>query len=207
MEIQMKKIVSLILTAALLLGSLMVLTSCDENGEQGAQINVYLGAEVFDFDPTDYYVDSNADQVMSLLYEPLFKLDSNGELQCAGASDYSVDTTERTISISLRTTYWSDEVLVKAEDYIYAWREVLLDPNSPNPAAALLYRNSQKADTRQAFRKSLLPGRIGRWLQFGVCRTTVPAPCKEQCRWCPDWRRIRGSCWCGSGPPDQRPAL
>ncbi len=139
MEIQMKKIVSLLLTAALLIGSLMVLTSCDEETGKGAKINVYLGAEVFDFDPTDYYVDSNADQVMSLLYEPLFKLDKNGEVQCAGAKSYSVDTVTRTISVKLRNTYWSDEVRVKAEDYIYAWREVLLDPNSPNPAAALLY--------------------------------------------------------------------
>ncbi len=139
MEIQMKKIVSLLLAAALLVGSLMMFTSCDETKDQGAKINVYLGAEVLDFDPTDYYVDSNADQVMSLLYEPLFKLDKDGNVKCAAAKEYSVDTVERIITVQLRNTYWSDEVRVKAEDYIYAWREVLLDPNSPNPAAALLY--------------------------------------------------------------------
>ena len=139
MEIQMKKIVSLLLTAALLIGTLMTLTSCDEDTGKGAKISVYLGAEVFDFDPSDYYVDSNADQVMSLLYEPLFKLDKNGDVKCAGAKDYSVDTVNRIITVKLRHTYWSDEVRVKAEDYIYAWREVLLDPNSPNSAAVLLY--------------------------------------------------------------------
>ncbi len=139
MENQMKKIVSLLLTVALLIGTLMVLTSCDETGGQGAEINVYLGEEVYDFDPTDYYVDSNADQVMSLLYEPLFKLDADGNVKCAGAKEYNVNTVNRTITVKLRHTYWSDEVRVKAEDYIYAWREVLLDPNSPTPAAALLY--------------------------------------------------------------------
>ena len=135
----MKKIVSLLLATVLLCGALFSLTSCGAPEDAGAQISVYLGQDVFDFDPTDYYVDSTADQVMSLLYEPLFKLDDDGDLEYAAAKDYDVDKSERKIVIDLRETYWSDEIRVKAEDYIYAWREVLLEPSNPNPAASLLF--------------------------------------------------------------------
>lgn len=135
----MKKIVSLLLAAVMLCGTLFAFTSCDEPKDPGAEISVYLGSDVFDFDPTDYYVDDNAEQVMSLLYEPLFKIGSNGKLSNGVAKEYEVDESQRKIVIKLRETYWSDEVRVKAADFVYAWSQVLLSPNSPNPAAALLY--------------------------------------------------------------------
>ena len=137
----MKKIVSLLLSAALLIGLAFSLASCTEAPvDDGAQIKVYLGADVYDFDPTDYYVDSNAEQVMSLLFEPLFTIDANGERQFAMASDYEVDVINREIEIFLRESYWSDGTTqVMASDFRYAWRDILLEPNNPNPAAALLY--------------------------------------------------------------------
>ena len=135
----MKKIVSLLLATVLLCGALLSLGSCGAPEDAGAQISVYLGQDVLDFDPTDYYTDSTADQVMSLLFEPLFKLDEDGDLEYAAAEDYDVDESERKIVIDIRETYWSDEIRVKAEDYVYAWAEVLLETSNPNPAAALLY--------------------------------------------------------------------
>ena len=124
---------------SLLLGSALVLTSCGAPENEGAQIPVYLGGPIYDFDPTDYYVDSNADQLMSLLFEPLFTVNDNGKLKEAAAKKYDVDEEERTITIELRETYWSDGSRVLASDYIYAWRDVILDPTKANPAAALFY--------------------------------------------------------------------
>ena len=136
----MKKIVSLLLSAALVLGLAFSLASCAEApADAGAEFSVYLGADVYDFDPTDYYVDSNAEQVMSLIFEPLFKLDDEGNRDFAMAEDYEVDIIDRKIEIFLRESYWSDGQLVKAADFVYAWSEILLQPNKPNPAAALLY--------------------------------------------------------------------
>ena len=135
----MKKIFSLVLVLSLLLGSALVLSSCGVPENEGAQIPVYLGEPIYDFDPTDYYVDSNADQLMSLLYEPLFTVNKNGKLEEAAAKKYEVDEEERTIVIELRETYWSDGSRVLASDYIYAWRDVILDPTKSNPAAALFY--------------------------------------------------------------------
>lgn len=136
----MKRIISLLLASALLLGSLLAFTSCGAPKNDGARISVYLGEAVYDFDPTDYYVDSNAEQVMSLLFDPLFSINKKGKLKCdAAADDYKVDKDERTITIELKETYWSDGIRVKAEDFVYAWRNVLLNPNNANPAANLLY--------------------------------------------------------------------
>ena len=135
----MKRIVSLLLAVIMIAASLFSLSSCGTPKNAGPEIAVYLGDAVYDFDPTDYYADSNAEQVMSLLFEPLFKVNSKGEISCAAAKEYSVDEQKREIVVSLRESYWSDEIRVLADDFIYAWREVLLHPEKPNPAAALLY--------------------------------------------------------------------
>ena len=135
----MKKILSLLLATVMLFGVLMSLASCGAPKDAGAQIKVYLGEEVYDFDPTDYYADSNAEQMMTLLYEPLFKVNEKGELVCAAAKEYSVNTQKREIKIKLRESYWSDKIRVKASDFIFAWREVLLEPSNPNPASSLLF--------------------------------------------------------------------
>lgn len=135
----MKKIVSLLLSIVMMAGIILTLASCGAPVDDGAEIKVYLGDEMYDFDPTDYYADSNAEQVMSLLFEPLFRYNANGGLECAAAQSYTVDTKERQIVITLRESYWSDNTRVKAEDFVYAWCEKLLNPNNPTPAAALLY--------------------------------------------------------------------
>lgn len=135
----MKRIICLLLAFVLLFSSSICLFSCGEPKDDGAEIAVYLGERVYDFDPTDYYVDSNADQIMSLLYDPLFRLDEKGKLELEGAAkDYEVDEETRTIVITLRESYWSNSKPVTAADFVYAWRRIL-DPNEPNPAAALLY--------------------------------------------------------------------
>ena len=135
----MKKTVSLLLVLSMLLGCLLALASCGEPEDGGAMIKVYLGNEVFDFDPTDYYADSNAEQILSLLFEPLFRINAKGKLEMAAAEDYEVNEEDRKIVLTLRESYWSDDVRVKAADFVYAWGERLLNPNNPNPAAALLY--------------------------------------------------------------------
>ena len=133
----MKRIISLLLALTLLVGCVTVLSSCGEK-DNGAEIAVYLGSEVYDLDPSDYYVSDNAAQFMSLLFEPLFSLNEKGKLQMAAAEDYEIIEEDREIRITLRESYWSDGNRVVPNDFIFAW-ERLLNPANANPAAALLY--------------------------------------------------------------------
>ena len=144
----MKRILSLLLAVAMLLSFGAVLVSCGETEIPGAQIDVYLGSEVLDLDPTDYYVDDNAAQLMSLLYEPLFAINSKGKLTKAAAKDYEIDEEKNQIIIELRESYWSDDIRVKAADFVFAWTERVLNPNNPNPAAALLYDIKNAAEVK-----------------------------------------------------------
>lgn len=145
----MKKILSFVLALCLSFGTLVLLTGCGAPKDGGPQIKVYLGDEIYDFDPTDYYADDNAAQLMRLLFEPLFSLDKNGNLECAAAQSYRVDKEDRRIVITLRESYWSDSVRVKAEDFIYAWRDRIMEPNSANPAAALFYDVEGAAEVKR----------------------------------------------------------
>ncbi|MBQ7314525.1 MAG: hypothetical protein IJW83_00750 [Clostridia bacterium] len=135
----MKKLISLLLVVTLLIGCTALLSSCGAPKDAGAEIIVYLGDIVYDFDPSDYVVDDNEAKLLSLMYEPLFTLKENGRLQKAAAKNYRIDRKERTITVNLRETYWSDGRAVQAQDFIFAWRDLLLDPTRANPAAALLY--------------------------------------------------------------------
>ena len=133
----MKKTISLLLIALMLFGTLVSLTGCGAPKNDGAEINIYLGDEIFDFDPSDYYVNSNVEQVLSLMYEPLFYVNDNGKLKLAAAEEYEVDKEKREIVITLRESYWSDNLKVKAADFVYAWCDRILSTDNPNPASAL----------------------------------------------------------------------
>ena len=135
----MKRIVSLLLTLVMIFGVLTTLVSCGAPKNDGAEISIYLGSQIFDFDPSDYYVSANAEMVLSLLYEPLFKINKNGKLKNAAAKDYEVDKEERKIIINLRDSYWSDNVKVTASDFVYAWCNRIISSANANPAAALFY--------------------------------------------------------------------
>ena len=58
----------------------------------------------------------NAEQILSLLYEPLFSIDEKGKLELAAAKEYEVDKEKREIAITLRESYWSDNLKVKYQD-------------------------------------------------------------------------------------------
>ena len=133
----MKRTLSLLLALVMIFGALASFTSCGAPKNSGAEINIYLGSQPFDLDPSDYYVSAEAEQILALIYEPLFTVNKNGKLKLAAAKDYEVDKEEREIVITLRESYWSDNLKVKASDFIYAWCDRILDPSKPNPAATL----------------------------------------------------------------------
>lgn len=139
----MKKILALVLAVVMLASSVTMLTSCGQDDpEAGAIVNMYYVGDVYDFDPSRAYVDDDAAQLFALLYEPLFTLDSKGEVKGALAKSYKVIENEEkgiySMEIVLNDTYWSDGSAVTAEDVLFAWQRIL-ECDFQSQAAPLLY--------------------------------------------------------------------
>ncbi|MBE6695306.1 MAG: hypothetical protein E7587_02525 [Ruminococcaceae bacterium] len=138
----MKKILALIMSLAMLLSLPVAMTSCGEDKDLGAEVNMYFVGDVYDFDPTRAYVDDDAVKLFNLIYEPLFTFDDKGEVKPALAKSYKIIEDEEKelyqMEITLRDTYWSTGDAVTAEDVLFAW-ERILDCSFQSQAAALLY--------------------------------------------------------------------
>lgn len=124
----MKKILSLTLCLVTVLSLLAGCRSVDKS-DKGATIPIYLTSEVSNFDPAYGNLDDATMQIMSMLYEGLFKYDSNGKVVKAQAKSVKkLDKPSKNyyaIEITLKNTSWSDGTPVMASDYIYAWKRIL----------------------------------------------------------------------------------
>lgn len=141
---KLKRIVALIICLACVV---IVLCSCAgrfniTDTDKGAYIHAYLADEAFDFDPVNAYYNESVLNITSLLFEPLFTLDSNGNVQNALVSSYEIiekeEIGEYKMVINLKESYWSDSTKITADDVLYAWRRILSADNSYE-CAALLY--------------------------------------------------------------------
>lgn len=135
-----KRILALILSLVMLGG---VLAGCHglSGDDKGAYIPMYLTDEIYDFDPANAYHNTDAVNVLSLLYETLFTLTSNGKIKPSLAQSYKVFSDDDGVhmEITLRPTSWSNGVYtLTANDCIYSWRR-LLDPTNQFAAASLLF--------------------------------------------------------------------
>jgi len=77
-----KRILSLLLCAVMLVSCLV---SCsdksDDEDDLGAYITMYLTDEIYDFDPANAYYNTDTLNVVSLMYDTLFTLNSEGEVE------------------------------------------------------------------------------------------------------------------------------
>ncbi|MBQ8235857.1 MAG: hypothetical protein IJZ37_04140 [Clostridia bacterium] len=151
----MKRILALILSAIMLLGSLCScaayysLFGYDED-YTGPMIQAYLSDLPTTFDPMYAYLDDSATYIMSLLYEGLYKYDANGKVVKGLAESmkktlWDAETGEFEIEITLKYSRWNDQATVTADQFVYAWQR-LIDPAANNASAVLLYqiKNARK---------------------------------------------------------------
>ena len=141
----MKKIISLLLAALTLAAVLSGCTTLkkleDGTYDRGAVIEMYIAEEVYNFDPQIAVTDENMLKVMSLLFEGLTRLDSNGKWTKALMKDYEIRANDRdgySVLITLNKTKWTDARTVQAIDFVNSWKRVL-DPNNSCEAASLLF--------------------------------------------------------------------
>ncbi len=138
----MKKVLSLFLAVVMMVSACFLFSSCENNNDEGAVINAYFVGEQFQFDPLYALVDDDAARVLSLLFEPLFRLDKGGRVQYALAEKYEIirnkDKELYQMEITLRDASWSNGTRVTADDVVKAWQRII-DPNTKSQAAPLLY--------------------------------------------------------------------
>ena len=139
----MKRILALIL-CVLMCATTVSLVACSEKDEdyKGEYIIMYLTENIYDLDPANAYYNEATRNVVSMLFETLFKLDENGKVKKSLAADYKIiedkKKDEYKMEITLGDSFWSDNTAISANDVVFAWKRIL-DVEASYEAAALLY--------------------------------------------------------------------
>lgn len=137
----MKKVLSILLVAIMLLGCLVSCSSLKE-GEKGAIIKMCVSSLPDSFDPSAYTVDSDSNKIFSLIYMTLTVLNDEGEVEEGLAHEWGYDYDdiyrEDKMYFEIQESGWSDGRALSANDYAYAWKRIL-SPESESPFASLLF--------------------------------------------------------------------
>ena len=145
----MKRIFALLLCAATLL-TCFAFVGCEfkdkkkteKEEDKGQYITAYLTDNVYDLDPAKAYTNEAVANVVSLMFDTLFKLDENGKVKKSLVEEYVIEENEAageyTMKLYLKTTNWSDGTAVSANDIVFAWKR-LLEVDVNYEAAALLF--------------------------------------------------------------------
>ena len=140
-EVNMKKFISLMLCLLFCVGALVGCGGLGED-EKGANVRMYLTDYPYTLDPAIVQLNSDVEQILSLIFEPLVTIDEDGEVQPALATEWYYKYDEiyqlHKMYFELKETKWSDNRSVSADDVIYAWRRIL-SPETDSPYASLLY--------------------------------------------------------------------
>lgn len=126
-----------------------MLTSCfvgcssADDEDKGQYITAYLSNDIYDLDPANAYTNESLSNVVGLLFDTLFKLDSNKKVKKSLVSKYwtTEDDNSQEYIMYLRLksdAYWSDGTALSANDVVYAWKR-LLEVDASYSAAALLF--------------------------------------------------------------------
>jgi oligopeptide transport system substrate-binding protein len=137
-----KRIIALVLCIVMLSTCLFGCAKKDKN-YTGAYITMYLTDNIYDFDPAKAYYNSDAVNVLGLMYETLFTLNSKGKIKKQLVEKYTIvenaEENEYYIEFQLREdARWSVNEPLTANDVVYAWKR-LVDFRNGFEAASLLY--------------------------------------------------------------------
>ena len=136
-----KRILALLLCAVMLVSCFSGCAKKDED-DLGAYVTMYLSDDVYDFDPANAYYNTDATNIVGLMFDTLFKLDENGKVKKSLVDKYEFKQDKRTgehfLELTLKEAYWSNGTQLSAADVFYAWKR-LLDNTSNYAAASLLY--------------------------------------------------------------------
>ncbi len=128
--------------------AMSVLSSCSwykeiDKAYTGTTLYASLGDMPTTFDPMYAYLNDNGVQLLSLIYEGLFKYDANGKVVNAMCDSYKwikrdAKSGEYVAEFTIKESAWSDTVSVTAKDFVFAWQRIL-NPGNTSEACSLLY--------------------------------------------------------------------
>lgn len=137
----MKRVFTLFVCLAMLAVSVMGFAGCSKK-EILMNIPVYMCSETFNFDPATAYTDQANAQILSMLYEGLFKYDSKGNVVNGMCSSYTTfykpEENYYMVQFNIRGSSWSDGRSVQAQDFVYAFKRII-EPEFLGEGAAMLY--------------------------------------------------------------------
>ncbi len=137
----MKKFLSLVLCIVFCVSALAGCGGLEEE-EKGANIRMFLADYPHSLDPAVIQPNSDVDQILSLIFEPLTRIDADGKVQPALATEWYSQYDDiyqlHKMYFVLKDTSWSDNRKVSADDVVYAWSRIL-SPEVDSPYASLLF--------------------------------------------------------------------
>ncbi len=137
----LKKVIALLLCLLMMIPVLSACSKRDEN-DLGPMITMYMADEIYNFDPAYAYYNAGTLNIVSLLFETLFKLDDKGVLQNALVDSYeyfeNAEKGEYKMVMLLKDTCWSNKDPITTDNVLYTWRR-LLNPKNSFEAASLLF--------------------------------------------------------------------
>lgn len=189
-----KRMAAVLLMLALLAG---LATGCGE-GEETLTVSAAIGDGVETLDPI-YAVDEEDQTVLTHLYENLLreKTDGTGAVTLTGGMAKSWESEENhdgtvTWTFKLRGGRWSDGRVIKARDFVYAWRR-LANPGSGSPFATMLSIVAGYDEVRRTGDTSLLQVTAKNdttlevvlngnydWFLTDVCTAVATSPLREE---------------------------
>lgn len=184
-----------------------MLASCSpqKSAEKNKVLRVNISREPTCFDPRKVY-DPSHQILISMLFEGLLKLNPDLSVSFAQACAYEITSDRLVYTFHLGEHSWSDKSLVKAEDFVETYLD-LLDPKFPAPHANLLYDvlNAQEAKKGLVSRDQVgIKALDGQTIQITLKRPNpcflqiVTSPylvpvCRKKVRENPDWALESGS--------------
>ncbi len=137
----LKKIIALLLCVLMMIPVLSACAKRDEN-DLGPMITMYLTDEIYNFDPYYAYYNSSTLNIVSMLFETLFKLNDKGIIENALVDTYEytedAEKDEYKMVMLLKDTSWSNKDPITTDNVIYTWKR-LLNANNSHEAASLLF--------------------------------------------------------------------
>ena len=137
----LKKIIALLLCVLMLIPFFSSCAKRDEN-DMGPMIVMYMPDEIYNFDPAYAYYNSSTLNIVSMLFETLFKLDDKGIIQPALVDSYEYienpAKNEYKMVIMLKDTCWSNKDPITTDNVMYTFKR-LLNPKNSFEAASLLF--------------------------------------------------------------------